>query len=372
MGSFDISARAYKYGAGLIFIAVMLYFTWPPRHVTIETGSEGGDYYKYALQYKKILERGGIQVDLHPIPETAEILSHVDHGTNGVSVGFAAQAPAQGTFPNTYSLGTIEYEPVFIFCRNELSGLHSLADFVGKSIVMPPQYGETTEAALRILGQYGINAENTKITFLPLKDMAEAMHQAQFDVGFIMLGPGNDLIKGLVADPKLTLFNVDDAPALSLLEPSLKSVVIQKNIYNLTAHLPPRDVNLLTASANVIVRGDLHPAIAYALLKAMAEVNANSSLVSRKGQFPNLDSVLLPPLPLATEYYRSGLPIYYQKLPYDLASIADQFMALGFLAVALIGMYGTFETGISLLKSTFHLIASTMARLHLRLRKSNA
>ena len=52
--------------------------------------------------------------------------------------------------------------------------------------------------------------------------------------------------------------------------------------------LPPQDVTLLTTTANLVVRDDLHLGLNYLLLEAAREVHRGATLLNRPGQFPTV------------------------------------------------------------------------------------
>ena len=341
--------RRMRFMRSLLWIGGVCLLIWaiwravPPSHIIIETGPVGGSYYQTAEKYKRVLERGGVQVELRPDPDSLEIIDHVEHMTNDVSIGFTAQQVEKDRYHHVASAGATELQPLFVFYNSEIGDMTLVSQLRGKRIVMPPERSATSQAALRVLGHYGITKANTPITFTPIAEAVRGMKEKKYDVGMFMLAPGNDFIVQLIQTNFLRLMNMRDSVALSRLEPYLSPTVLPPNIYDVEHNLPPEEVKLLAATVNVVVNKDLHPAILYLLFDAMSEVHQGPSLVNPAGQFPNLIDVAVPAHPLAKEYVKSGMPWIYRDLPLPLAGLIDYYLAIGLALFIISEFYAAFH-----------------------------
>jgi hypothetical protein len=99
--------------------------------------------------------------------------------------------------------------------------------------------------------------------------------------------------------------------------------VLPRGVVDLVRDVPPRDTLLLATTANVIVRDDLHPALASLLLQAMTEVNGKGGFFQRAGEFPAYKDHSFPLSKDAEHYYKSGPP-FLQVLPAFLAGGAGR------------------------------------------------
>jgi TRAP-type uncharacterized transport system substrate-binding protein len=310
------------------FVAAILHAV-PPRFVVIEAGPEGGSYYRNALMYKKVIEAGGVQVEIRPKPESLQIIDDVNAPDSDVEIGFTAQYVDREKYQNTTSAGAIEAQPLFTFYRQSLAAVQTPRDFAGLRIVMPQADSATAEAALRVLADYGITAKTAAISFRPIGDAVTALRAGTYDVGFFMLAPANDLIAAMVTDPNLRLLDYGDAPTLARLESFLSTTVIRRGIYDLEHDIPARPITMLAGTVNVVVKKTIHPAILYLLLEAMANAHRGATLVSDPGVFPTLVGTALPVDPRAKEYEKSGMPWVYRNLPLAVAGPVDYYFAFG-------------------------------------------
>jgi hypothetical protein len=84
----------------------------------------------------------------------------------------------------------------------------------------------------------------------------------------------------------------------------------------------------LATTANVVVRDDLHPALAALLLQAMTEVNGKSGFFQRAGEFPVYKDQTLPLSAEAARYYKSGPPFLQRYMPFPLAVLVERLFVM--------------------------------------------
>ena len=93
---------------------------------------------------------------------------------------------------------------------------------------------------------------------------------------------------------------------------------------DLARNLPTSDVQLIAHTANLVVRGDLHPALVPLLLKAAEEIHEPGGLLEQPNEFPSALHVDCPLNTHARQYLRSGPSILYRYLPFALAANIDR------------------------------------------------
>jgi hypothetical protein len=118
------------------------------------------------------------------------------------------------------------------------------------------------------------------------------------------------------------------APAIERRHPYLTVVTLHEGIVDLRKNIPATDVVLLAATAMLVARTDLHPALSDLLLKAAKEVHGPGALLERAGQFPSPFHVDIPLSAEAERFHRSGVPFLYRYLPFWAATLADRMKVL--------------------------------------------
>src|SRR3954454_8802731 len=145
----------------LIAVAGASYFvlrTIPPRTIIMATGAEGGAYFEIGKRYRELLARDGIDVKLMPTGGAIENLSLMRTGSSGVSVGLVQGGlVTESAAPELESLGTIFYEPLWLFRRRELRG--GLDSLVGRKIAIGPEGSGTRALALELLKRNGLDRQ---------------------------------------------------------------------------------------------------------------------------------------------------------------------------------------------------------------------
>lgn len=321
------------------FVLDIPYLT-PPRPVVIESGPVGGSYHRNALLYAQRLQAMGLKVEVRPNPRSLESIAHVNGDGPTAHAAFTAQAVDAAAYPNVRSAGAIEIQPLFAFVHRRLQGqLRSPADLKGRRLVMPPERSATAEAARAVLGLYGVDPANTTFTYLPIAEAAAELKAGRHDVGFFMLTVDNPLVVELGTHEDLWMPTLAAASSVAGKLPWLRAVRLPVGAFDVGRDLPPRETEAVGATVNVVVHKDLHPAVLYALLRAMDDVHSGASLVNPAGEFPSLLRTAVPPHPMASQYAKTGVPWLYRHLPPFPARMVDRYLLIALAFLLLIEGY---------------------------------
>ena len=316
----------------------------PPAVVVIQAGPLGGSYDEHARRYARHLQAAGLATEVQNIADSVQIVEAVNRDTPRVDIGFTAQAVDPATHPNVVSAGVIELQPLFLFHRSSLGEPASLAELQGKSLVMPAQGSATSRAARDVLAQYGVTPENTRFTYLPIAEATRALQRGEHDAGFFMLAPSNAMIARLAGDENLRLFSFIESVGISRQLDYLKPAVLARGAFDLRRLRPHRDVGLVGATVNVVVRHDIHPAVLYALLNVMREAHQGQSLVTDHGTYPSLVGTALPAHPLAAAWAQTGTPWLFKHFSPGVAGVVDAYWGPALFLVALVSAFGTLRS----------------------------
>jgi TRAP-type uncharacterized transport system substrate-binding protein len=316
--------------------AAALYFVQPapPGRIVMSTGRTDGDYHRYGLEYRRILAQQGVELDLvnsegalENIGRLMDPASRVDVAFFQSGTGFAANAP------NVVSLGTLYYEPLWVFYRGaEITELH---DLNGKRLALGPEQSGTRPLALQLLAVNSAVLPPTELLPIPGEQAAAMLESGELDALLHVAPAESPLVQRLISAKGVRLLSFDRADAYIRRFPYLSRVTLPRGVFDLVGNLPPRDVVLLSPTANLLVHDSLHPALAYLLMRAATTIHGEGSLLSARGDFPALRDADFPYSEQATRYYQSGPPLLQRYLPYWAAVLVDRLwvMVLPFLAV---------------------------------------
>jgi hypothetical protein len=227
------------------------------------------------------------------------------------------------------SLGSISYEPLFVFYRSG-SNLERLSQFTGKRVAVGEVGSGTHTLSLALLAANGIEPGGpTKLLEMDSDKAAVAILNNQVDAAFLMGDSvSTQLIHQLVHTPGIRLFDFTQADAYTRRLIYLNKVILPKGSIDFGKGTPARDIFLLAPTIELIARQGLHPAISDLLLEAAQEVHSGAGLLKRKGEFP-------APIPQeirissdATRFYKSGKSFLYRYLPFWLASLMNRIVVV--------------------------------------------
>jgi TRAP transporter TAXI family solute receptor len=322
----------YLIAAALIvgaLVATIVYLgPFPPRVVVMSTGEPGGAYDELARRYQAILARSHVELRLMPSEGAVENLKRLNDPRSDVTVGLVQNGlTSEKGSPNLVSLGTVSYEPMWLFYRGAAPGLH-LEGLRGRKVSIGPEGSGSRAIALELLSRNGIRAGEAELLPLPLADSGEQLLAGKIDAAIMVASWDAPVVRRLLADSRVELASFARANAYVALDPFLNALTLPAGVGSLAADRPPNDVTLLAPKSSLVVRGDLHPAIQYLLLDAATEVHSRAGIFHKSGQFPAAEQFDIPLSSEARQFYKSGRPFLQRYLPFWLAVLAGRLLVL--------------------------------------------
>ena len=180
---FTIAALAViLLGAGVLVIE-----TLPPRTIVMATGAKGGANYEMGTRYQEILAQAGVTLKLRPTAGGLENLALLQDPQSGVSVGFIqGGTTSKKLSPHLKSLGTVFYEPLWLFYRSEIGeGIQALR---GRRISIGPQGSGTRALALELVKRLNLAGNLGKLLDFTPQVAADNLTAGELDAVFIVTG----------------------------------------------------------------------------------------------------------------------------------------------------------------------------------------
>ncbi|HEY4375306.1 MAG TPA: TAXI family TRAP transporter solute-binding subunit [Burkholderiales bacterium] len=314
----------------------------PPDHLTITTGAADGAYYQYAVRYREILARDGVRLDIRTSSGSVENLARLAkdpaEDNSGVEAAFVqgglgpmsrniplADPAAADDGPRPHSLGTVAYEALWVFTRGRKEPTR-LTDLRNARLAIGPEGSGSRKVALDLLAAHGIPAASATLSPLSGRTAIDALKGGELDAIFLIAAPDAPVVRELAALPDVHPMSFANAAAIAKRFPYLTAVTLTQGVFDLQADLPPHDVQLVATRANLVVRADLHPALAYLLMEAASEVHSGAGLFHRAGEFPAAVGTDFPLATQAESYYKNGRPFLQRYLPYWLANLVQRML----------------------------------------------
>jgi TRAP-type uncharacterized transport system substrate-binding protein len=299
------------------------------------TGAEGGAYHELGLRYRDILARSGVRLRLVSTTGGLDNLAQLRDRRSGVQVGLIqGGTTTKEQSPQIESLGTVFFEPVWVFYRSAIG--HDVQAFRGARVSVGPEGSGGRVFALEILKRLKVDAVVRELLPLPPQEAADKLTAGEIDAVFIVSGWDSPVVRRLMEADGIAVASVPRPDAFIALYPFLTKVVLPAGVADLAANRPPADTTLLAPKASLAVRSDLHSAIQYLLLNAAVEIHSPAGIFQKAGQFPAAESVDLPLSEEAQRFYKSGRPVLQAYLPFWMAALVERFLVVFIPALVLI------------------------------------
>ncbi|HVY08229.1 MAG TPA: TAXI family TRAP transporter solute-binding subunit [Burkholderiales bacterium] len=319
----------------------------PPRSITMATGADGGAYQQFAERYRRILAQHGVELRLVATRGGVENLQKLNDPASGISVAFVQGGlTSEKESPDLVSLGTVFYEPVWIFVKGEF-GKPTAGALKGKHVFLGPEGSGSRKLGLELIAALGMETSGMDIVDLPTAEVPAALRDGRLDIALVVASWESPVVHQLFAQENVSAISFPRADAHVALRPFLNKVTVPQGVADLRKNIPPADLVLVAPKTSIVARGDLHPALQYLLLEAAAQTHSAPGIFQKAGQFPSAEPIDLPLSDEARQYYRTGPPFLMRYLPFWMA------IMVGRLLVVLIPVLGVLFPLVRLLPSTY-------------------
>ena len=319
--------------AVIVGAAVWLAFAFlkptPPRVVTMATAAEGSISAELGMRYRELLARDGVELRLSPSAGAVAYVERLRDPKSGVSVAIIPDGiTTRRDSPELVSLGTLFYEPLWIFSRGRA--------LLGKErpsrklrISVGAEGSGSRAFSVEFLARLGIaDGRNASLLALSSREAGEKLVRGEIDAAILLDAWESPLVRQLLTAPDIHLVSAPRADSWVALYPYLNKVVLPAGVADMARNVPPENVTLLAPKASLAVREDLHPAIQYLLLQAAAQIHSGPGVFNKAGEFPSPESIDLPLSDQARQFYKTGPPFLQRHLPFWLAILIQQLLVL--------------------------------------------
>ena len=272
--------------AGAVALALRFVQPAPPRTLSMTTGPTDGGYHAFAQRYQAILARDGISVELRTSAGSLENVAHLTDPEADVDVGFLQAGTAFATnAPELVSLGSLYYEPLWVFYRGP--AIEDLDGLRGKRIAIGLPYSGVRTLALQLLSVNDAVLPPTELLDLDGNQAAQALAEGRIGAALFVAPADSPAVLQLMATSGVRLLSFARAEAYTRRFPFLTRLVLPRGAVDFARDVPADDVVLIAPTANLLAERDLHPALAYLLMRAASELHAEAGMFNARGEFPS-------------------------------------------------------------------------------------
>jgi uncharacterized protein len=307
-------------------VALFLMDPAPPRTIRFGAGAPGGAYHAYAERYQRLLAEQGVEVELVDTAGSIDNLRLLEEGFIDVAL---VQGGLTGlTEEKTLrSLGGLFEEPFWVFVRDGVP-VADFGDLMDLRVSIGPEGSGTRALATSLQRAYGGDWANGARLAMPTPEAQAALRAGDIDAAAFAASPDAAYVQALLHAEGVRLLPFDRAEAIARREDGLSSVILLRGVADIGADIPERDVPLIAAVSQLVVRNDVHPAIEAVLLDAALAIHSDKSLFSPAGRFPNANNTDLPVSKQTTRFYRDGPSFLRRYFPFSVANFLDRAWVL--------------------------------------------
>lgn len=330
-------------GLALLALAYWALDPAPPKRVVLATGPERSPYDEFGKRYKAELARYGIEVVLKPTHGSFENRRLLRDAKREVDLAFVqggssdADRPAdeEQDGPQLVSLGSLFYEPVWVFYRSK-TALDQISDLKGRRINVGARGSGTPGLVSKLLAANHLERDDIKRSNLDETPAVMALLGNELDAVVLASAPESPMVQMLLQTPGIRLLAFPQAEAYARRLPFLSTVLFPRGVADMARDVPPRDLQLVATTTSLVAREDTHPALQQLFVQAAVRIHSRPGWLARAGTFPNSGNAEFPLAKDAERYYRAGPPLLQRYLPFWLANFIDRMWVALFSIIAVL------------------------------------
>jgi TRAP-type uncharacterized transport system substrate-binding protein len=313
----------------------------PPRKVVLATGADQGAYAEFGRRYAAALRQHGIRVELRTTQGAAENLALLRDPASNVDLAFVqggAEERPQGEKTDAeaddsalVSLGSLFYEPVWLFYREDASQrllkadtLTALTQLAGWKLNIGAPGSGVPNLMKELLEANRIDPATISLLRQPQTPAVVSLLGGETDALVFASAPESLMVQMLLQTPGIKLFDFAQAEAYSRRFPFMSPVTLPRGVVDLANDVPPADVRLVAPTASLVAKRATHPALVQLFVQAAQTIHGEAGWFQRKGEFPSPKNTEFPLSKEADRFYRTGPPLLQHYLPFWLANLVDR------------------------------------------------
>ena len=313
--------------AFLVLVAILFATLWvlvppPPRSIELATGFPTGLYQKFGEKLQTELAREGVSLKLRTTGGTSDNLALLSNPDSGVDFAMVQGGVADlSKHPNFVSIAGVFYEPVWVWYRessfpNESGRLGLLSQLKGKRISIGNEGSGTLSLASQLLEASGLTLGDVRAEKLKPLDALEKFKKGELDAVFLVSAAEAPLVKSFYQTPGIRLMSFEQAEAYVHLFPFLSKVTVPRGVVSIGYDLPKQDIQVLAATATLVGKQDVSPALVTLLLGATYDILKTYSYLQKPGEFPSGTGLDFPLHVDAEIYLKDGPSLLHRYLPF--------------------------------------------------------
>jgi len=306
----------------ILFATLWILIPPPPRSIELATGFPAGLYQQFGEKLQSELAQEEVSLKLRTTGGTSDNLALINDPNSGVDFAMVQGGVADvSKYPNLVSIAGVFYEPLWVWYRepsfkNEGGKLSLLSQLRGKSVSIGNEGSGTLILASQLLEASGLSMSDVNTKKLKPLEALEKFKKGELDAVFLVSAAKAPIMKSFYETADIRLMNFEQADAYTHLFPFLSKVTVPRGVVSIANDLPRRDIQVLAATATLVGKDDVSPAMVSLLLSATYDVLKTYSYLQKPGEFPSGSGLDFPLHVDAEIFLKDGPSFLHRHLPF--------------------------------------------------------
>ena len=320
----------------LILIVGILWILVPPPPKTIEmaTGFPSGLYYQFGERLKAEVAKESVNLKVRSTGGTLDNLALLRDPKSGVDFAMVQGGVANPIqYPQLISIAGMFYEPIWVWYREgvfkgEGGQLRLLNQLKGKRVSIGNEGSGTLALTKDLLEASGITDQEIGAQKLNPDEAVAKLKSGELDAAFVVAAAEAPILKKFYTIPGIRLMNFDQADAYTRNLSYLSKVTVPRGLLSIQLDQPHQDIQVMAATATLVARENVSPALVSLLLSASYDILKSYSRLQKVGEFPSSTGLDFPLHVDAEIYLKDGPSFLHRHLPFWTAVWAGRFVKI--------------------------------------------
>jgi len=326
---------------GSVFLVVLIIafgLLWilippPPKVIDMATGFPTGLYYQFGERLKTELAQEGVKLDLMTTGGTVDNLALLNEPNSGVDFAMVQGGVADiSKYPKLVSIAGMFYEPIWVWYREAAfkgdGGLRVLSQLKGKRVSVGNEGSGTLALSNALLQISGLSDSDFRAEKLKPDQAIDKLNSGELDVVFIVAAAEAPILKKFYEISGIRLMSFDQADAYVRNLPYLSKVNVPRGLLSISHDLPRQEIQVIAATATLVAKEDISPAMVSLLLGASYDILKSYSRLQKVGEFPSNTGLDFPLHVDAEIYLKDGPSFLHRHFPFWTAVWVGRFVKI--------------------------------------------
>jgi TRAP transporter TAXI family solute receptor len=317
----------------VIFGVLWILIPSPPKVIEMATGFPTGLYYQFGERLKTELAEEDVKLDLITTGGTVDNLALLNEPNSRVDFAMVQGGVADiRKYSNLVSIAGMFYEPIWVWYREAAfkgeGGLRVLGQLKGKRVSIGNEGSGTLVLSNALLQISGLSDGDFRAEKLKPDQAIDKLNSGELDIVFIVAAAEAPILKKFYEIPNIRLMSFDQADAYARNLPYLSKVSVPRGLLSISHDLPRQDIQVIAATATLVAKEDISPAMVSLLLEASYDILKSYSRLQKIGEFPSSTGLDFPLQVDAEIFLKDGPSFLHRHLPFWTAVWVGRFVKI--------------------------------------------